>query len=293
MKSLAVFCMALFLGLGFAADADAKKKRFGSGGFGKSFNSAPAKSPAGQNKTDANQSQAGNQNNLAANNGAAKQGSSKKGMLGGLMGGLLAGGLIAAMLGGGFEGIQFMDILLIALVAFILFKLFKSRQPAPAAAGHPNTGQTAHQEHQPEQAMQRQSAQPMSGGTGNTMDLPAGFDKQAFIDGALDHYRTLQTAWNEGNLDVVREYVAPTVYAQLHNERKAMDVAPQTEVLDLSAELVRAEQDERTVSLSILFKGRCKDEIEGTEDGIFDTWHLEKDKKQENAPWMIVGIEAE
>ncbi|MGR5470930.1 Tim44 domain-containing protein, partial [Vibrio astriarenae] len=51
--------------------------------------------------------------------------SSKKGLMGGLLGGLLAGGLLAAFFGGSFEGIQFMDILIIGLIAFVIFKLMR------------------------------------------------------------------------------------------------------------------------------------------------------------------------
>jgi predicted lipid-binding transport protein (Tim44 family) len=37
----------------------------------------------------------------------------------------------------------------------------------------------------------------------------------------------------------------------------------------------------------------CKDELEKSEDGIFDVWHLERDLNNDDAPWIVVGIEAE
>ncbi len=61
--------------------------------------------------------------------------------MGGILGGLLAGGLLAALFGSGaFEGIQFMDILIIAVLAFILFKIFRSMQQAKAGAQNHNSG---------------------------------------------------------------------------------------------------------------------------------------------------------
>ncbi|MFT7157853.1 MAG: putative lipid-binding transport protein (Tim44 family), partial [Parvicella sp.] len=39
--------------------------------------------------------------------------------------------------------------------------------------------------------------------------------------------------------------------------------------------------------------GMCKDELENSEEGIYDTWHLQRDLNTENADWVIVGIEAE
>lgn len=303
MKSLFVICLSLFLSVGWVAEADAK--RFGSGGFGKSFKTSPFKkqsSPFQQKKADQGKADkdAGNQNNAVPSKAAPANGAAKgKGMMGGLMGGLLAGGIFAYLLGSGaFEGIQFMDIILMLLVAFIAFKLIRGfARPTPAAAGYGS----AHQGSQA-QSMFKQSAQqsmPQTEQSSNMaetqtpMNVPPGFNQNSFLQGALSHYRTLQEAWNQGDLNLVSEYVAPDLYAELHNQRKGMDVAPHTEILDLEAELVRAERTANTYELSVLFRGRCKDDVEGSEDGIFDVWHLQKDATNADAPWMIVGIEAE
>lgn len=296
MKSLFVLCLSVFLSVGFVAEADAK--RFGKGGFGKSFKTSPFKkqsSPFQQKKADKtdNGSASGNQNNAVPSKAAPANGAAKgKGMMGGLMGGLLAGGIFAYLLGSGaFEGIQFMDIILMLLVAFIAFKLIRGfARPAPAAAA--GYGQSPQREPVQTQFRQAQTEQSTSDSQ-VPMNVPPGFNQNAFLDGSLSHYRTLQEAWNKGDLNLVSEYVAPDLYAELHNQRKSMDVAPQTEILDLEAELIRADRTESAYELSILFRGRCKDEVEGSEDGIFDVWHLQKDANKEDAPWMIIGIEAE
>ena len=70
-------------------------------------------------------------------------------------------------------------------------------------------------------------------------------------------------------------------------------VPPQTEILDLDADIVRADESASLREISILFRGRCKDDLEKSEDGIFDVWHLERDMTADNAPWIVVGIEAE
>lgn len=297
IKSLMVLCLSVFLSVGMVSEVDAKK-RFGSGGFGKTFKSAPnKKSPSPFQQKKADKDSAGNQNNAVPAKNAAGAGAKGKGMMGGLMGGLLAGGIFAYLLGSGaFEGIQFMDILLLVVVAFIAFKLLKGfARPAPAAAGGYGSGAQTAQPREMPQEFKRSSVSQHSGSHDEQipMNVPAGFNQGAFLEGALDHYRTLQAAWNKGDLDVVREYVAPELYAELHNQRQSMEIAPQTEILDLEAELVRADRTDSAYQLSILFRGRCKDEIEGSEDGIFDVWHLQKDVQQTDAPWVIIGIEAD
>ncbi len=55
--------------------------------------------------------------------------------------------------------------------------------------------------------------------------------------------------------------------------------------------LFRAEYDATKAQLSLQFSGRYRDAVEGIEEDIEDIWHLERDLTQDNAPWLIVGIQ--
>lgn len=280
MKLLVTFLSAMFLFVGVVPEADAK--RFGSGGFGKSY-SSPFKSTPAKSPTKATPEQ-----------GKAAPG--RGGMMGGMMGGLLAGGLFAYLLGSGaFEGLQIMDMLLIGLAVFVIFRLLKgmganqARRPqaANALGGHG----AAHSQHfQAEQAFNTGSSADSSE---HPLNLPENFDASAFIDGALEHYRLVQQAWNEGNLDLIREYVSPDLFDALAAQRNRLMVPPKTEIVDLNAEIVRADETAQKREISILFRGLCRDELEKSEDGIFDVWHLERDLSNDDAAWIVVGIEAD
>ncbi|WP_221797480.1 Tim44 domain-containing protein [Oceanobacter mangrovi] len=295
MKSFLSVVAALFLVLAMVQPAEAAK-RFGSGGFGKSFSTAPT-----QQKSQPASRQDNTQNNLQQQ--PAK--SASKGLMGGLLGGLLAGGLFAYLLGSGaFDGIQLMDILLLALVGFVIFKLLRRSRPAPQQQHYQAAGQGQSPFQQQPQQRQDFMSEPSNrvdvssmmspGNSGTPMNLPADFDQIAFIGGALDHYRKVQQAWNDGDLETIREYVAPELYTALAEQRQAMnDAPPKTEVLDLAADIVRADQVGSIRQISVLFRGRARDLGDGSEDGIFDTWHLERDMSVDNAPWLVVGIEAE
>lgn len=288
MKSIITVFTAFFLMFAMVSEADAK--RFGGGGFGKSYKTSPfASKKAAPAKKDQQQNQAGQK---------------KGGMMGGLMGGLLAGGLFAALLGSGaFENIQIMDMIILALILFVAIKLFKGfmgskqTQPRMAASGNPQS----HNFEMPRDAQTEQSPVQEVHPTQATgfnqneipFNLPEGFDQQGFIDGALSHYRTVQESWNKGELSVIEEYVSPELFAALSEQRNKLMIPPQTEILDLSAEIVRADQAGDSAEISILFRGICKDELEKSQDGIFDIWHLQRDLSTENADWVIVGIEAE
>lgn len=301
MKSLFTITLAVLLTVGWVAEADARRLG-GGGGFGKKATPAQQRNAPEQRQRQQDQQQSQQQNQQGQN--AAQPG--RTGMMGGMLGGLLAGGMFAYLLGSGaFEGIQFMDILLLLVIVgggIWLFRRLRASQ-APAYAGMPDGVQT------------RQSSAPFSSSasvssgsavntpegfdassvsqSANAVDLPDGFDADAFVEGALAHYRTLQQAWNDGDMTVIRDYVSPALCDALEQQRNRLMVPPQTEVVSLSAEIVAAGRQGEVAEISLLFRGLCRDALEKSEDGIYDVWHLERDLTVDGSPWMLVGIEAE
>lgn len=269
---------------------EAEAKRFGGG---KSFGSSRQTAPA----TPANRPDAASPSQKTPAGNAANAG--RKGMMGGLLGGLLAGGLIAAMLGGAFEGIQFMDILIIGLLAFVIFRLLRRKTAAHAPQTAPAP---AYSGPQPDQRSSFDAVPPArdtlfgSGSGGFTassipFNLPAGFDMNGFLAGAREHYRTLQDAWNKNDLAKIQEYVTPELYNDLRAERATLQGDQHTEVLFVDAELVRADHNASEAEVSIKFSGRYRDTHEGVEEAITDIWHLQRDLTRPDAPWHIIGIE--
>ncbi|PCK29674.1 Tim44 domain-containing protein [Pseudoalteromonas piscicida] len=215
--------------------------------------------------------------------------SSKKGIMAGVLGGLLAGGLIAAMLGDDFEGFQFLEMILLAAAAFLIFKLVKgmlAKKQQPSYAGAPNMGNYN------AQPQQFQAQAPSSGGFGASsvpMNLPRDFDINGFLQGARQHYQTLQVAWNNNDFATVAEYVSPELVEEFKRQRAAHDEV-KTEVMFVDAELVRADTQPHIWEVSIKFTGKYRDLGDMQEEPILEVWHLER-KTAGDAPWLIVGIE--
>ncbi|GAK18794.1 LOW QUALITY PROTEIN: hypothetical protein JCM19053_175 [Vibrio sp. JCM 19053] len=289
MKRL--FSIVALLMFTVAVTPIAEAKKFGgSKSFGKSYKTAPAPKQQQQNTNTVGKDQ-------------TTKSSSKKGLMGGLLGGLLAGGLLAAFFGGAFEGIQFMDILIIGLIAFVIFKLMRGMLGAKQGSMNqhrqqPAFGGNASKFEQPN--MQNFEQQPNTnnggfGGLGAQTDVPhnypPGFDQAAFINGSREHYRILQGAWNHNQLETIEEYVSPSLFEDLKAERAKLDGEQHTDVMYVDAEIVRADYDANKAQLSLQFSGRYRDTVEGVEEEIEDIWHLERDLTAPNAPWLIVGIQ--
>ncbi|MBA5761796.1 Tim44 domain-containing protein [Vibrio sp. 404] len=290
MKRL--FSLVALLMVSVAITPIAEAKRFGGGkSFGKSFKTAPAPKQQQQNTNSIGKDQ------------TTKKASSKKGLMGGILGGLLAGGLLAAFFGGAFEGIQFMDILIMGLIAFVIFKLMRGMLGAKQGSMNQQRQQHAYGGSAPkfEQPNVHNFEQPQNvnqggfGGFGAQTDVPhnypPGFDQAAFVNGAREHYRILQGAWNHNQLETIEEYVSPSLFADLKEERAKLEGDQHTDVMYVDAEIVRADHDASKAQLSLQFSGRYRDSVEGVEEDIADIWHLERDLTVANAPWLIVGIQ--
>ncbi|GGB51007.1 preprotein translocase subunit Tim44 [Oceanisphaera marina] len=285
-KLLTLFTLIFAIGV-TATAFDAEARKMGGGrSMGKSYKTAPAQ-PAKQ--------QTAGQNTAGQTQTPKKSG----GLMGGLLGGLLAGGLIAALMGSGaFEGFQIMDFLMIAGLAFVAFKIFGALRKGKAQAQPPLTAYSGPQQFEAPKEQPLTSSSPTAVASGFAasdvpFNLPPNFDMQAFLQGSREHYRTLQEAWNKDDLEKIREYVTPELFADLSKERATLSGEQHTEVMFVDAELVRADHTSYHAQVSLKFSGRYRDSQEGVEQDIKEVWHLERDLTKENAPWLIVGLEDE
>lgn len=288
VRTLTVFCCVLMLGLTLTPDM-AEAKRFGGGSsFGKMFSTPKKASPVGQTAPKA-----------APTSTTGKAASPRRPGMGGLFGGLLAGGLLGAMfMGGAFEGIQMMDILIIAVIGFVLFRLFAGFKAAqtrqPQYAGHP----------EPKPVAERSALEPDAGavaGGGSwgasgqapvEIELPEWFDKAAFLQGASSHFGQLQQAWSQNDLTEIQSYCSPELFESLEAERARLgEGLLDNDLVTVTAELAGFNQQDAEAQLSVLFSGWMR-EGAGAEDTEFnEIWHLTRDLSAESADWFIVGIE--
>ncbi|OHV10848.1 Tim44 domain-containing protein [Kushneria phosphatilytica] len=213
----------------------------------------------------------------------------------GPLAGVLAGGLIASLLfGGAFDGIRFMDILLIALAAFIAFRFLRRRTTSPQTQSHGGsfgTGTTQHQNHQHRDMQndvssstgQDHGSAPLSGTT-----TPDWFDREQFLGGAKEHFMSLQRAWDNNDLEKIQEYVTPELYNLLRQERAEQPANNRTEIVRLFAELGDVREFGQQAEATVIFHGILNENGEQTE--FNETWHLTRQVKS-GAPWYIQGIE--
>jgi len=274
MKSLAIFLTLILTSLSLLA-ANAEAKRFGGGGsIGKqrSITPPPQKAPA-----------AAPQNAPAQPAAPQSTGSKWLGPLAGLAAGLGLAALFSHFGLGVGMGMLLM-ILLLAAGAFFLFSmLHKKSHPAMqyAAAGSPFSGSA-----EPVAAPSAAVAEPVV-----SANIPADFPVDSFLRSAKTSFIRLQAANDRKDLNDIREYTTPEMFAEISMQLQERGDAPQqTDVGFVNAQLLEVATEHEQAIASVRLSGQLR-ENKGAPENFDEIWHVQKNLKDDHAVWLLAGIQ--
>ena len=275
MKRFLSIAMALCIGLTMSLDANAK--RFGGG---KSFGSAPSH----QTRQAAPAAAA-----PAAAGAAAKAGGASRWL--GPLAGLAAGGLLASMfMGGGFQGMQFFDILIMAVIAFLIFRFIAARRRKQAdmmaPAGHAPMQREAF-DAKPAGSIFGGSAAPAAR---PVINAPAWFNEQNFLEAARNHFQSLQQHWDANEMDKIAEFVTPQMLDFLKRERADLGDGFQSTYIDnLTVQLDGLDDRADKTIATLTFSGLSKSSRFDQGEAFSESWNMER-QQGDNQPWLVAGI---
>ncbi len=297
-----VFALSFaFLSVGHVAVVDAKRLGGGSN-VGRSSN-APvqkqAQPPAQQKPAQQAQQPAASTAPQAAAPAAAKRSG-----LGGMLGGLAAGLGIAYLLshfGLGEAAASFLTGLLLAVhdgfaMIFVISRFMPAREKNVKNQVTVSNGmqKTARQEpaFTPSHPVNTGfgSPSPVLGET-PAYQLPEGFDQIAFLANAKHYFTRLQKAWDGGDLEALREFTTPEMFASLQRDLQGRaEGVNHTDVVTLNAELLGVETDANTYLCSVEFSGMIREQADGPAEPFREVWNL---SKPVNGPggWVLAGIQ--
>ncbi|MDO9466524.1 MAG: Tim44-like domain-containing protein [Thiobacillus sp.] len=276
MQRILISLFAVFVSFGFAVQEAEAKRMGGSKSFGMQ-RSAPAKQDAAP--TPQRQQQTTNTPS------SAPQKRSWMGPIAGLAAGLGLAALFSH-LGLGEEMASFLMLALLAMAAFMLFRFFMRRnapQPAMQYAGMPGAGQ-------PATAFDAQSSAPVAGSHA-VRSFPPGFDAEAFAREAKLNFIRLQAAFDAGNLDDLRAFTTPEVFAEIRMQLAERGDATQlTDVTTLHADVLEAVDENNQHVVSVRFTGWVREAAGEDAVALDEVWHLSK-PVQGQGGWVIAGIQ--
>jgi predicted lipid-binding transport protein (Tim44 family) len=135
---------------------------------------------------------------------------------------------------------------------------------------------------------------PMSaagGQTGTPSALPADFDAEAFVRQAKLHFIRLQAANDSGNLEDIREFTTPEVFAEIRlqlTERGATE--QRTDVVELNGEVIEVAEEGDRYIVSVRFNGLLREDADSAPTAFDEVWHLAKPAHGSEG-WRVAGIQ--
>ncbi len=212
--------------------------------------------------------------------------------LGPLAGLAIGAGLGALFASGGLGGLGgAMGGILMALAAgavvMLLISMFrKKQQPAMqyAGAGAPYGGSS-----EPSQPFMSGSTAPVAAIAPNS--IPADFPVDAFLRSAKTSFIRLQAANDRKDLDDIREYTTPEMFAEISMQIRERDnTAQKTDIVTINAELLEVAQESDTAIASVRMSGQLR-ENNGAPENFDEVWHVQKNTKDDKAVWLLSGIQ--
>ncbi len=291
MKHLYLSLLAVFLTLGLPVH-DAEAKRFGGGkSAGMQRDVLPQRQATPQRDADKPQQQSAPQQNAA---GAGNPGGKPSWL--GPVAGLAAGLGLAALASHLGLGEEFANILLIALLvmgALLLYRLLVRGRAQPAAAhagGLQYAGMGAGSGMTHPMARAPGVAAPLQPAIG-AAPLPAGFDAQGFLREAKLNFIRLQAAYDAGDLDDIRSFTTPEMYAEIKLQLDERGTAPQrTDVVTLEAEVLECAEEADRLVVSLRFHGLIREEADAPARDFDEIWHLTRPTSGKGG-WVVAGIQ--
>lgn len=130
-----------------------------------------------------------------------------------------------------------------------------------------------------------------SGAPSSAGNIPADFDVAGFVRNAKVHFIRLQAANDAGNLDDIREFTTPEMFAELKmNLSERGDAAQETDVVSVEADVIDVIEEATRYIVGVRFTGQIREEKNGPIQPFDEVWHLVK-SRDGKAGWLLAGIQ--
>ena len=297
-KFLSLIAMVLTLGIStLALDAEAAKRMGGGKSMGTQRNASPDKAPGATAAPAA-----------AAAAAPAAAAASKRSWMGPLAG--LAAGLglaaLASHLGFGDELASMVMFGLLAFGIMVAVGFFMRKRAQARQGGAANQDGLAYQGANPQgdtiapASPAYKVAMPaggsmigsaLGGSPATSGALPADFDAAGFERNAKVNFIRLQAANDAGNVDDIRQFTTPEMFAELKMALAERGTATQkTDVVSIEAKVIDVEEDADRYMVSVRFDGVLRDDSGSADESFSEVWHLTK-SRQANSGWLLSGIQ--
>jgi predicted lipid-binding transport protein (Tim44 family) len=119
-----------------------------------------------------------------------------------------------------------------------------------------------------------------------------GFDAEPFVRVAKTSFIRLQAANDAKDLDDIRDFTTPEMFAEISMQiRERGDEPQKTEVVMVDARVVESVVEGDYAIASVRFTGLIRENDARNPEPFDEIWHVRKNLKERNGSWLIAGIQ--
>jgi predicted lipid-binding transport protein (Tim44 family) len=218
-------------------------------------------------------------------------------MLGGALLGLGLGAMLSHFgLGGAMASLigTILTIALLGLALMFILRLFRRKNdnltstPAYAGgyarSGTPEIGSGI-------QSYPQAATPAASAAAAAPWNVPADFDVPGFLRHAKTYFIRLQAAWDKADIEDLREFTTPEMFAELRLQIQERGPSPNvTDVVQINADLLGIETTNHDYLASVKFSGLIKEAPDASASEFAEVWNLSKPLSGQGG-WVLAGIQ--
>jgi len=123
------------------------------------------------------------------------------------------------------------------------------------------------------------------------VNIPADFDAAGFLRHAKTHFIRLQAAWDKADINDIREFTTPEMFAELKMQLQERGASSNnTDVVSLNADLLGLETVGSDYFASVKFSGMIKESDQAPAEPFAEGWNLTKPVSGQGG-WALAGIQ--
>jgi predicted lipid-binding transport protein (Tim44 family) len=111
------------------------------------------------------------------------------------------------------------------------------------------------------------------------------------VRNAKIYFIRLQAAWDKADINDIREFTTPEMFAELRMQIQERGASPNnTDTVTLNAELMGIETHENDYLASVKFSGMIKEADNAPAEPFTEVWNLSKPTSGQGG-WVLAGIQ--
>jgi predicted lipid-binding transport protein (Tim44 family) len=122
--------------------------------------------------------------------------------------------------------------------------------------------------------------------------IPADFDVAPFERQAEAAFIRLQAANDAKDLNDIRDFTSPEMFAEISLQLKERgDAVQRTEVVTLSVNVLEVVNENNRAIASVRYTGTIREDVGALPEAFDEVWHVAKNLNDADATWKLAGIQ--